>query len=145
MVKDFPLPPIAALKAQAQRLRTNAADEGAPLSHSRALEMVARLHGFRDWNGLHAAARRSAAPSFAVGARVSGRYLKQDFQGEIRGVTAMDGGRRRVVIRFDDAVDVVSFASFSNWRTQVTCVVDEKGRSAARTSDGVPHLELAIP
>ncbi len=41
-------------KDQAKRLRTALAEQGVELSHSAALELVARQHGARDWNTLAA-------------------------------------------------------------------------------------------
>lgn len=40
----------APLKAQAKRLRTHFGALGHSLSHSQALEAVAKSHGFKDWN-----------------------------------------------------------------------------------------------
>ena len=56
MTRPTPLPDLAALKAQAKRLRTTLASEGNFISHSEALEFIARQYGYRDWNTLHAAA-----------------------------------------------------------------------------------------
>ena len=49
-----PLPALDGLKEQARRLRAALGSEGQTLSHSKALELVAAQHGFRDWNTLHA-------------------------------------------------------------------------------------------
>ena len=51
-------------------------------------------------------------------------------------------GLSRMTLNFDEPVDVVTFDSFSAFRQRVNCTVDETGRTAAKTSDGRPHLEL---
>ncbi|MCP5368002.1 MAG: hypothetical protein H6907_07965 [Hyphomicrobiales bacterium] len=140
-----PTPTLDQLKAEARALRAEGAAGGAPLTHARALEAVARRHGFRDWNV--AAARLSNRPQCPVnlGDRVAGRYLKQAFAGTVIGVQALSGsGPWRVTVHFDDPVDVVTFDSFSAFRQRVTCVVDGDGRALARTGDGVPHMVLDL-
>ena len=138
--------PVHSYKLQAKRLREAMQAEGTPLTHAAALELVARQHGARDWNTLVATARQ-AAPArtlpFAVGAKVEGRYLGQSFTGRILSVTALpSGGLTRLVIHFDEPVDVVTFDSFSAFRRRITAVVDGKGISPRHTSNGVPHLVL---
>jgi hypothetical protein len=46
--------PLFALKGEARRLRSHAQAEGQELTHSAALEQVARRNGFRSWNALSA-------------------------------------------------------------------------------------------
>ena len=141
------LPTLGALKAQAKRLRATLQSDGETVSHSRSLELIARQHGFRDWNTLHAAAGndvRAGAP-VALGERVSGRYLGQLFEGEVIGVQALGGPDRfRVTLSFDEPVDVVTFDSFSAFRRRVASVIDRTGVSAEKTSDGQPHMRLAL-
>jgi catechol 2,3-dioxygenase-like lactoylglutathione lyase family enzyme len=48
-------------KKMARRLRTDLADSGVAVSHSRALEIVAHQHGARDWNTLAAGIDRAPA------------------------------------------------------------------------------------
>ncbi|MEM1047500.1 MAG: glyoxalase superfamily protein [Pseudomonadota bacterium] len=139
------LPDLSALKRQASLLRTALAAEGNAISHSGALELLARQHGFRDWNGLHAAATESVSmrDRLTVGARVRGRYIGRPFEGEVVGVRRFgtEGGLR-LVVHFDKPVDVVKVPTFSAWRQRVSCTIDRHGRTAERTSDGRPHLEL---
>ena len=140
-----PLPSLDALKDQAKRLRARFADEGETISHSRALELVAAQYGYRDWNTLHAAAgNRPPFNPWMLGSRVRGHYLGQPFDAEVLGVQALTGqpGRYRMVLHFDEPVDVVTFDSFSAFRQRVNCTVDETGRTMAKTSNGRPHLEL---
>lgn len=138
MTHDLPSPDAA--KAQARALRAALSAEGRDISHSAALELVAKSHGFRDWNTLTAA--MAVVRPLHPGQRVAGRYLKQPFNAVVIGVTHLSPGRRQVVLHLDQAVDVVEFASFSNLRRRISKVIGDDGRSFDRTSDGVPHLVL---
>ncbi len=134
---------IQTLKAQAKRLRTALEADGDFVTHSESLELVARQHGYRDWNTLHAAAGNRPPEPYAVGARVSGRYLGQTFTAEIIAVKKLQDGRRyTLTLDLEEAVDVVRFDSFSNFRKRITGMVDAGGVSSERTSDGRPHLQL---
>ncbi|WLS07375.1 glyoxalase superfamily protein [Shinella sumterensis] len=140
-----PLPSIDTLKDQAKRLRARFADEMQPVSHSRALELIAAQYGFRDWNTLHAAVgNRPPFNPWMLGSRVRGTYLGQPFDAEVIGVQALTSqpGRYRMTLHFDTPVDVVTFDSFSAFRQRVNCTVDETGRTLEKTSNGRPHLEL---
>lgn len=133
------------LKAQAKRLRGTLEAQGKPVSHSEALELIARQLGFRDWNTLHASiGNRPAPPPVALGDRVHGTYLGQAFDGDVIGVHTLTGGRLRVTLEFDDPVDVVKFDSFSAYRRRVSATVNNDGRTMERTSDGAPQLELKV-
>lgn len=140
-----PLPALDGLKDQAKRLRAALERDDRPLSHSRALELVAAQHGFRDWNTLHAhVGNRGAFDPYRLGSRVRGLYLGQPFEAEVLGVEALGGepGRHRLVLRFDEPVDVVTFDSFSAFRQRVSCRVDGSGRTLEKTSNGRPQVEL---
>ena len=140
-----PLPSLDALKDQAKRLRARFADEGQALSHSRALELIAAQYGFRDWNTLHAAAgNRPPFNPWMLGSRVRGHYLGQPFDAEGLGVQALTSqpGHYRMVLHFDEPVDVVTFDSFSALRQRVTATIDEEGVSPSKTSNGRPHMVL---
>lgn len=133
------------LKAQAKRLRTTLEAQGNPVSHSEALELVARQLGYRDWNTLHAAVGNRPKPGpVTLGDRVRGTYLGQPFDGEVIGVESLSPGRLRVTLEFDEPVDVVKFDSFSAFRRRVSATVDESGRTKEKTSDGVPQMELKV-
>ncbi len=139
------IPPVEALKRQARRLRETLAAAGTPVGHARSLELLARQYGCRDWNVLHAAAGNRPPPAPVMpGDRVRGRYLSQRFEGEVIGVQEQAGERFRITLRFDAPVDVVTFDSFSAFRKRVACTVDRHGRTAERTSDGRPHMELDL-
>lgn len=127
-------------KAQAKALRIALQAQGTLISHAQALELIARQHGAKDWNTLHARlALRNAPPELALGDRVRGHYLGQSFAGRIIGLSGPPS-HRLIEIRFDQPVDVVRFESFSNLRHQIRATIDETGRSHRHTSDGVPHL-----
>ncbi|MES0880051.1 glyoxalase superfamily protein [Roseibium sp. SCP14] len=136
---------IAELKIQAKRLRTALAENGQSLSHAQALELVSKQHGFRDWNTACASARNSSARPFAVGDRVSGTYMRQAFAGEIRGLSKVgQHDHIRVDVQFDQPVDVVTFDSFSSFRSRVSCIVDEDGIAVEKTSNGEPYLRMKV-
>lgn len=139
-------PDIMTMKEQAKRLRAVLAEDGAAISHGRALELVARQNGFRDWNTAHAVAGSAAGgPPVQVGQKVGGHYLGNRFSAEVKGVETGAGNRRwRVKLAFDKPVDVVKFDSFSAYRRRITAKIDAAGRSAEKTSDGTPHLVLDI-
>jgi hypothetical protein len=140
-----PLPSLEALKDQAKRLRLSLTAGGQDVSHSKALEIIAAQHGFRDWNTLHAAiGNRPPLNPYMLGSRVKGHYLGQPFEAEILGVQALTShpGRFRLTLNFTEAVDVVTFESFSAFRKRVNCTIDDTGRTREKTSNGRPHLEL---
>lgn len=131
-------------KLRARAIRDEYALRGTAISHSQALEKVAAELGYRDWNT--ASARLSNLPEvpLQVGDRVAGSYLKQPFAGRVLGVREVyGGGSYEVTLQFDTPVDVVTFDSFSAFRSRVTATIGADGVSAARTSDGRPHLEIA--
>lgn len=136
---------VTALKAQAKWLRADHAQDGAMISHSKALEMVAHRHGARDWNTLRAKAVQQAEQPLQVGDRVAGTYLGQPFTGRVHGVAnrGSDGSVQRVTLHFDKAVDVVTFDSFSAFRQRVSGVIRRDGVSISKTSNGQPHLVVA--
>lgn len=138
------LPCIEDLKARAKRLRMALPDiDGRPVSHSRALELIARQYGYRDWNTLHAAAGNGPKVLLSLGDRVSGHYLQQPFAGEVIAIASVgSGGHTRLTLQFDEPVDVVTFDSFSAYRSRVICTVDEHGVSPAKTSDGEAHMRV---
>ncbi|WP_112312110.1 glyoxalase superfamily protein [Pseudogemmobacter bohemicus] len=139
------IPTIDQARAQAKARRAGLAQQGQEVSHSAALELVAKAHGFRDWNTLHARAGNRPQPPVRVGDITAGRYLGQEFLAEVIGITALSETRYEVELQLDQAVDVVTFDSFSNYRSRIRKVVDASGRSFDRTSDGMPHLTLSAP
>ncbi len=129
------------LKTRAAELRRRLREAGHDISHSSALEMIAKQLGHRDWNTLCAAARKPVR--LAIGDRVQGRYLGHDFCGRVHALGARSGDAHlRITVHFDEPVDVVSFDSFSAHRQRVSAYVRADGMSAQKTSNGVPHLVL---
>lgn len=144
MTLPTPLPSVQDLKAQAKRLRTQLAILNTPVSHSQSLELLAQQYGLHDWNTLHAkaASLSNHRPPWAVGDFVRGRYLDQPCAGRILALSMRSDGRYRVTVHLDEAVDVVEFDSFSNWRQRISATISSVGLSVGRRSDGVPHLVL---
>ena len=116
------------------------------VNHAQALEFIARSHGHRDWNTAHAmAGDADESPPVSVGDRVRGHYLGKMFAGKVMGVHSLGSSRRwRIVLHLAEQVDVSRFESFSALKTRIRATVDAAGRTAARTSDGQPHLELDL-
>lgn len=133
---------IEEAKAHAKSLRRGLAEDGTVLSHAQALELVARQNGARDWNTLSARLAKSDSAPLHCQQRVQGRYLGQAFKGEITALSC-SGSHYSVTVRFDEPVDTVTFDSFSNMRRVVRGVVDLKGYSVRKTSNGTPHLILS--
>lgn len=131
-------------KTQAKALRMALQAQGTAISHAQALELIAKQHGARDWNTLHARlVLRNASQKLALGDWVRGRYLGQPFSGRIISLSG-SASHRHISIRFDRPVDVVRFESFSNLRRQIKATIDEYGRSHRHTSDGEPQLIVEI-
>jgi hypothetical protein len=131
------------LKSQARTLRDTQDAAGRPVSQAEALEMVARSHGLRNWNTLRAQAMRRQR--LGLNTRVTGRYLGQKFRGRVHALgpaQVKTAGAFRVVLHFDEPVDVVQFDSFSAMRQRVAGTLGANGQSFDTTSDGAPHLTL---
>lgn len=146
MNTSLQLPALQDLKDQAKRLRARLEADGTSIGHSKSLELLANQYGYKDWNTLHAAIGNRPLPSpIALGAEVRGRYLGQPFRGEVVAIAALTASDRfRVTFQFDEPVDVVTFDSFSAFRQRVTCTIDRSGRTAEKTSDGQPHVQLEL-
>jgi len=149
-VQSPDIPAISDLKAQAKRLRTQLDTPQTPITHARALELVARQYGYADWNTLCAVSKRceqerarnlSQRP-LQVGDEVAGTYLGQQFIGQVIGIRSMGGGHTRLTLHFDEPVDVVTFDSFSAFRQRVSCTLDEDLVAPTRLSDGTPHMRI---
>lgn len=134
------IPTRDVLKAQAKRLRASLVDQGTLITHSAALETVAKQWGYRDWNSISAAATH--APVWQVGQTVSGRYLGHAFTGRLKAVRAGAGDHWHLTLVFDQPIDVVSSDRFSSLRRQVNATVTADGVTHEKTSDGQPHLTL---
>lgn len=139
------LPGLDAIKAQAKRLRSSLEAEGNFISHSDALELVAKQFGFRNWNTMRASLPANTAntpPDLAVGGPVTGRYLGHAFRGKILGLQVFKGERRKIVIELDKPIDVVASEHFSSHRKRVEGVLERNGASWEKLSNGTPVLEV---
>ncbi|MEM8572194.1 MAG: glyoxalase superfamily protein [Pseudomonadota bacterium] len=136
------LPTRTEAKTFAKQLREDLAAHGTPISHSQALEKIAHRHGFRDWNAMHGALLDLPAKKWSVGGRVTGAYLSQPFMATVLSVEPLRPGWHRLELDLDEAVDVVRFEGFSNFRKRIRIGIGPKGFSNERTSDGKPHLVL---
>ncbi len=135
---------ISTAKRQAKLLRSKLAADGTDISHSKSLELVARQHGFRDWNTLFAHLGNRPAPAWQIGDRVCGLYLSQRFEAEIIAVKKISDGWFRLTFQFDQPVDVITFESMSNYRSRTTQVIGPDGTTREKTSNGRPHMILEL-
>ncbi len=143
---------ITQYKEEARRLRDSLAVAGTGISHSRSLELVARQKGFRDWNTLHgqlgqaAEVNQPAGPPVQLGQMVEGTYLGQPFTAEVLGIQILNGGNHyRVTLDLAEPVDVVTFESFSAFRRRISATINSQGRTAEKTSNGVPQMVIRLP
>lgn len=144
MTFSLDTPSTATLKAEAKALRAERSLAGTPLAHGAALEEIARRHGYRDWNTAAAAVPERVATPVQVGQRVNGTYLSQPFVGLVIGVQLLaDMAHYEVTVMFDHPVNVSKSELMGPiWRQRVRATVDLQGVSAARTSDGQPHMRV---
>ena len=132
-------------KSRARELRQELAHRGQTISHSQALERIAHELGYANWN--IAAARLTNMPEYMpqLGDIVQGTYLGQSFMGEVLGVKAINGGTHfEVEIHCAEAIDVVTFDSFSSFRNRLRTTLDTYGRSVSFTSDKQPHMVINV-
>lgn len=135
--------PIEQAKRRARELRIAQAKAGKKLSHSEALELTSQELGYRDWNTASSQLSNHPDIEVQVGDHVRGTYLKQPFTARILSVTEQgQGAYYQLTLDLDEAVDVVTFDSFSAYRKRVRGRVNARGDSPAKTSDGVPHLSI---
>lgn len=137
-------------KTHARRLRDALAAEGIGLSHGRALDIVARQHGERDWNTLAARASASAgAPEtkpapFAVGDAVAGLFNGAPATGRVIGLAeTIKPDLWRVTVKFSPPVDASTSANFRAERTRVEMIVGADGRSRRLTGTETGVMALA--
>lgn len=141
-------------KNNARRLRDALASEGIAVSHAKALELVARQEGVRDWNTL--AARPVATPvsakadepkgavPFAVGENVAGTFNGNPAQGRVIGLEeTIKPDLWRVTVAFNPPVDVSTSKLFSSERRRIQMVVGADGRSRRLTGTETGVMALA--
>ncbi|MGI9515017.1 MAG: glyoxalase superfamily protein, partial [Anderseniella sp.] len=79
------------------------------------------------------------------GQRVSGYYLGQPFNGEVKALESYSQTDKfRIALHFDEPVDVVTFESFSAYRQRVSCFIGRDGKTTEKTSNGEPQLRLQL-
>lgn len=138
-----PLPSSYILKKMAMRYRAARSKQGVVISHARALELVAKWHGYRDWNTVSAILNNTSPPDqYESGAKVEGRYLDRPFTGRILTSTPLDAVKIRLSLELDSPIDVVASEHFSAFRKRITGVVGSDGRSEEVLSNGAPQLVL---
>lgn len=146
------IPASSDYKLHARRLRDALAAEGIAVSHGKALDIVARQNGVRDWNTL-AAAPRSAndtpadnqkqAYPFTVGDRVEGTFNGRPAQGRVIGLAeTIKPDLWRVTVRFDPPVDASISPNFTAERRRVEMVVGVDGRSRRLTGTETGVMDL---
>ncbi|KKB09190.1 glyoxalase superfamily protein [Devosia chinhatensis] len=136
-------PSAQTLKSEAKNLREERARAGRMLTHSAALEEVARAHGYRDWNTARAALPDRVAVPFQVGMRVKGYYLEQPFKGLLLGVQlAHNMQHYTLTVHFDTPVNVTPNFMFAAPRQRVTATVDIRGISPALRGNGAPQMHI---
>ena len=119
-------------KAQARHLREQLGADGIALTHGRALELVAKMHGHRDWNTLSAAAPsdKPQAAAFHLGQNVEALVHGKPGKGRIIGLEeTINPDVLRLTVQFNPAVDMSTSAHFSAKRTRMTMEFGRDGRS----------------
>ncbi len=143
MTYSLDTPSIETLKSEAKALREERSLAGTPVTHSHALEEIAKKHGYRDWNTASAALPDRIAIPVQVGQRVKGSYLGRPFAGLVLGMQLLPDMRHyEVTVKFDKPVNVSRFESMVHLRQRVTATIGIDGISASHTSDGEPHMRL---
>ncbi len=137
---------LSRVKQQAQTLRQDLIANGIKLSHSRALECVSRIYGYKDWNTFRAKLPEDAAKqNLVAGDKISGVYLGQEITGELLELRPFGTqGFMRIVIGLDKPIDVAKSKAFSALRHRISAEISPQGRTIETTSDGQPHLTVAL-
>ena len=137
-------------KNNARRLRDALATEGFDISHAKALELVAKQNGARDWNTLAARPAPAAAEDttgaapFTVGENVAGTFNGNPAQGRVIGLEeTIKPDLWRVTVAFNPPVDVSTSKLFSSERRRIQMVVGADGRSRRLTGTETGVMTLA--
>lgn len=141
-------------KHQARRLRQALSEEGITISHGKALDLVARQSGTRDWNTLAAtggkveatpvAAQDDTAP-YRVGQRISGMFHTTPFDARIIGVEeTIKPDLWRITLQFDPVIDVAVSPNMSMRRRRFTIVVGSDGKSRRLTGSESGGVALNV-
>mgnify|MGYP005992917937 FL=1 len=80
-----------------------------------------------------------------LGQHIRGLYLGKPFAGKVIRVSDIGhGARTQLTVRFDAPVNISKFDSMVIERRQVSATVDRTGKTAERTSQGTPHMEITL-
>ncbi|KAB2670433.1 hypothetical protein F9K77_10530 [Ochrobactrum sp. LMG 5442] len=139
-------------KHQARRLRQALSEEGIAISHGKALDLVARQSGTRDWNTLAANGSKVDAASiqdetapYRVGQRITGLFHTTPFDARIIAVEeTIKPELWRITLQFDPAIDVVVSPNLSMLRRRVTAVVGTDGKSRRLTGSETGGIALNV-
>ncbi|MBC2886546.1 hypothetical protein H7Q97_14220 [Ochrobactrum sp. CM-21-5] len=139
-------------KHQARRLRQALGEEGIQISHGKALDLVARQSGARDWNTLAAIGGKAETPMisnspapYQVGQGVSGMFHTTPFDARIIAVEeTIKPDLWRITLQFEPAIDVVVSPHFSMMRRRFTAVVGADGKSRRLTGTETGGIALNI-
>ncbi|MFK3663715.1 glyoxalase superfamily protein [Ochrobactrum teleogrylli] len=141
-------------KHQARRLRQALSEEGITISHGKALDLVARQSGTRDWNTLAAtggkveatpvAAQEDTAP-YRVGQRIAGMFHTTPFDARIIAVEeTIKPDLWRITLQFEPAIDVAVSPNMSMRRRRFTIVVASDGKSRRLTGSESGGVALNV-
>ena len=135
-------------KTQARQLRDGLGADGISLTHGKALELVAKMHGMRDWNTLSAASQTVTPqmPAFQLGQNVDALVHGKPGKGRIVGLEeTINPDVLRLTVLFNPAVDMSTSEHFSAMRTRVTMEFGRDGgsRRLNGADTGVVQLKAA--
>ncbi|MBA8844032.1 hypothetical protein KXR64_01485 [Brucella intermedia] len=139
-------------KHQARRLRQALSEEGIAISHGKALDLVARQSGKRDWNTLAANGSKVEAASmqddtapYRVGQRITGLFHTTPFDARIIAVEeTIKPELWRITLQFDPAINVAVSPNLSMLRRRVTAVVGTDGKSRRLTGSETGGIALNV-
>lgn len=135
------MPSIQDMKAEARALRL-----GDDMSHSAALEAVAKRHGFRNWNAASALAEEGAPRlKLTLGQRVRGAYLGREFSARVMDAVAMgEAGWVRVGLDLDEPLSVSDIEGLNVVRRRLRGNLGPDGETAERITGGVAQLKIYL-
>lgn len=138
-------------KHQARRLRQALSEEGIAISHGKALDLVARQSGTRDWNTLAANGKVETASiegdtaPYRVGQRIAGLFHTTPFDARIIAVEeTIKPELWRITLQFDPAIDVAMSPNLSMRRRRYTIVVGADGKSRRLTGSETGGIALDV-
>jgi len=140
---------LFALKGEARRLREDATSRGQQLSHSAALEQVARARGFRDWNALSAEVSKAAVPSLPTPAAFAWQRLDEPLPKLPMRIIKADElprhGSVKELMRWAQQFEFIADKVAEDDRSEAVTLVGERTpyvveKSLSRWPDGMYHL-----